>query len=46
MLECRRWPLAAAYTDPDNDPATGTTLYVIDADLNALTIQAPPNNGV
>jgi Domain of unknown function (DUF4394) len=41
-------PLAvsAAYTNPDNDPATGTTLYVIDADLNALAIQAPPNNGV
>jgi hypothetical protein len=38
--------VAAAYTDPDTDPATGTTLYVIDADLNALTIQAPPNNGV
>jgi hypothetical protein len=41
-------PLAAgaAYTNPDNDPATGTTLYVIDADLNGLAIQAPPNNGV
>lgn len=38
--------VAAAYTNPDNDPATGTTLYVIDADLNALTLQAPPNNGV
>ncbi len=38
--------VAAAYTNPDNDPATGTTLYVIDADLNGLTIQAPPNNGV
>ena len=38
--------VAAAYTNPDTDPATGTTLYVIDADLNVLTIQAPPNNGV
>lgn len=38
--------VAAAYTNPDTDPATGTTLYVIDADLNGLTIQAPPNNGV
>ena len=38
--------VAAAYTNPDNDPATGTTLYVIDADQNALTIQTPPNNGV
>ena len=38
--------MAAAYTNPDNDPATGTALYVIDADLNALTLQAPPNNGV
>jgi len=38
--------VAAAYTNPDNDPATGTTLYVIDADLNVLAIQTPPNNGV
>jgi len=38
--------VAAAYTNPDNDPATGTALYVIDADLNAVTLQAPPNNGV
>lgn len=38
--------VAAAYTNPDNDPATGTTLHVIDADLNVLTTQAPPNSGV
>ncbi len=37
---------AAGYTNPDVDPATGTTLHVIDADLNGLAIQAPPNNGV
>jgi Domain of unknown function (DUF4394) len=36
----------AAYTNPDNDPLTGTTLYVLDADLNLLAIQAPPNAGV
>jgi len=36
---------AAAYTNPDNDPATGTTLYDIDADLSALLTQAPPNDG-
>jgi hypothetical protein len=36
---------AAAYTNPDNDPATGTTLYDIDADRDTLVIQDPPNNG-
>ena len=35
----------AAYTNPDNDPATGTTLYDIDAERDSLVIQAPPNNG-
>ena len=35
----------AAYTNPDNNPATGTTLYDIDAALDILTIQNPPNNG-
>jgi hypothetical protein len=36
---------AAAYTNPDNDPATGTTLYDIDAERDSLVTQAPPNNG-
>lgn len=38
--------IGAAYTNPDNDPNTGTTLYNLDAALNTLVIQAPPNNGV
>jgi hypothetical protein len=38
--------VAAAYTNPDNDPATGTTLYDIDASPDALVIQAPPNDGI
>ena len=36
---------AAAYTNPDNDPATGTTLYDIDAALDVLATQSPPNAG-
>jgi hypothetical protein len=36
---------AVAYTNADNDPATGTTLYDIDAALAQLFIQNPPNNG-
>ena len=36
---------AVAYTNADNDPATGTTLYDIDAALTQLFIQNPPNNG-
>lgn len=35
----------AAYTNPDNDPATGTTLYDIDAERDTLVTQALPNNG-
>lgn len=35
----------AAYTNNDNDPATGTTLYDIDADRDELSIQNPPNAG-
>jgi hypothetical protein len=38
--------VGAAYTNPDNDPATGTTLYDIDAALDLLVTQAPPNGGV
>ena len=36
---------AAAYTNPDNDPATGTTLYDIDTNLDILVTQVPPNSG-
>jgi hypothetical protein len=36
----------AAYTNPDKDPATGTTLYDIDTRRDVLVIQNPPNNGV
>lgn len=35
----------AAYTNPDNDPATGTTLYDIDTNLDILASQLPPNDG-
>lgn len=41
----------AAYTFPDNDPATGTTLYDIDSGgtrtnpSNILSVQNPPNSG-
>jgi hypothetical protein len=37
--------VGAAYTNPDRDPATGTTLYDLDAGLDALLTQAPPNDG-
>jgi hypothetical protein len=36
----------AAYTNNDVDPATGTTLYGIDAALGTLVTIAPPNEGV
>jgi hypothetical protein len=36
---------AVAYTNPDNDPATGTTLFDIDSALDTVAIQNPPNNG-
>lgn len=35
----------AAYTNSDNDPATGTTLYYIDSDLDILATTANPNAG-
>jgi hypothetical protein len=38
--------VGAAYTNPDNDPATGTTLYDLDSELDILVSQSPPNNGV
>ncbi len=34
-----------AYSNNDNNPATGTTLYGIDSQLGALVIQNPPNDG-
>ena len=37
--------IGAAYTNPDNDPATGTVLYDIDRRLGILTTQSPPNDG-
>jgi hypothetical protein len=36
---------AAAYTNNDTDPATGTTLYDIDAATGNLVTQLPPNDG-
>jgi hypothetical protein len=36
---------ACAYTNSDNDPATGTTLYDIDSARGVLVLQDPPNNG-
>ena len=35
----------AAYTNNDLDPKTGTTLFDIDASLNQVVIQSPPNAG-
>lgn len=35
----------AGYTNPDDDPLTGTALYDIDTDLDVLVTQSPPNNG-
>jgi Domain of unknown function (DUF4394) len=37
--------MGAAYTNNDADPNTGTTLFDIDAAMDQLVIQAPPNNG-
>jgi hypothetical protein len=37
--------VGAAYTNNDNDPATPTTLYDIDATRDTLVVQNPPNNG-
>lgn len=36
----------AAYTNPDTDPNTATTLYDIDPGTDFLVIQNPPNAGV
>lgn len=37
--------VAAAYTNPDRDPTTGTTLFNIDSALDVLVSQNPPNAG-
>ncbi len=37
--------VGAGYINNDNDPATGTTLYDIDAATDRLLIQNPPNSG-
>lgn len=37
--------VAAAYTNPDNDPDTGTALFNVDAAANRLVLQDPPNDG-
>ena len=37
--------VGAAYTNNDNDPLTGTTLYDIDAETDRLLVQNPPNEG-
>ncbi|MCP9495296.1 MAG: DUF4394 domain-containing protein, partial [Pyrinomonadaceae bacterium MAG19_C2-C3] len=39
--------VAVAYTNPDNDPSTGTMLYDIDTSTSpdTLFIQSPPNDG-
>jgi hypothetical protein len=35
----------AAYTNNDLDAATGTTLFDLDAALDQIALQSPPNNG-
>lgn len=37
--------VAAAYTNNDTDPGTGTTLYGIDSVLDQVLLQSPPNAG-
>ena len=37
--------VGAAYTNNDLDLATATTLFDLDANLDQIAIQAPPNNG-
>ena len=35
----------AAYTNPDRDPSTGTTLFDLDRALGVVAVQNPPNDG-
>lgn len=37
--------VASANTNNDNDPGTGTMVFGIDAGLDTLVLQSPPNNG-
>lgn len=37
--------VAAAYTNNDNDAATGTTLFDLDANLDQFVVQSPANSG-
>ena len=37
--------VAAAYTNNDLNSATGTSMFVIDNNLNQVALQSPPNNG-
>lgn len=37
--------VAAAYTNQDTDPATGTELFGIDTGTDSVVLQAPPNDG-
>jgi hypothetical protein len=37
--------VGAAYTNNDLDPTTNTTLYDLDATLDQIVVQSPPNNG-
>ncbi|MBM4257037.1 MAG: DUF4394 domain-containing protein [Deltaproteobacteria bacterium] len=38
--------VGAAYSNNDNNQATSTTLYDIDASRDVLVVQSPPNDGV
>ncbi|MGH7899185.1 MAG: DUF4394 domain-containing protein [Candidatus Binatia bacterium] len=38
--------IGAAYTNPDIDPNTGTTLYDVDFGIDSFVIQNPPNDGI
>lgn len=37
--------VGSMYTNNDADPATGTTLFDVDATLDQIAVQSPPNNG-
>jgi Domain of unknown function (DUF4394) len=37
--------VGAAYTNNDLDPTTNTTLYNLDATLDQIVVQSPPNSG-
>ena len=37
--------ISAAYTNNDLNSTTGTTMFVVDGNLNQVALQSPPNNG-